>query len=262
MTTTGVVRGLFHYPVKGLSAQPLDEVELHPGRGVPFDRVYGLARHDSGFDPAAPRPMPKDRFLMLMRDERLAGLATHLDPLTSELTIAVQGHDVLSADLAAEDGRADVNRFFARMFDLDDDHSPRIVCAEPHRFTDVSVVSPPLMNAISVLNLASVADLGARIGRTVHPARFRANVWIDGWPPFSELDLVGREITIGAARARVTLRTRRCAATEVDPERARRDVPVPRALVEHYGHADMGVYVEVDRAGRVRPGDAATTPGR
>jgi uncharacterized protein YcbX len=49
--------------------------------------------------------------------------------------------------------------------------------------------------------------------------------------------------------------TGRCAATEVDPTTARRDVPVVRLLHENYGHENMGVFAEVLSAGTLAPGD-------
>jgi len=256
--TNGTITSLVHYPVKGLSGQSLPEVMLSPRQGFPFDRMFGFARAGSGFDPLAPAPMPKDRFLMLMRDERLAGLASHLDPVSRVLVLKVQGHSVLQADLFTAEGCAETDAFFDRMFDLVPDKMPRFVHAAPHRFTDVSVVSTDLMNAVSLINLDSIADLEARTGAAIAPERFRANITFQGWPPFSELALVGQEITIGTARARVTLRTRRCAATEVNPVTARRDLPIPRLLHQHYGHSDMGIYAELMTGAVVRPGDSVS----
>jgi uncharacterized protein len=253
--TTGQITALKHYPVKGLSGQALAQVTLSPGIGFPHDRMFGFARAGSGFDTAAPAPMPKDRFLMLMRDERLAGLTSHFDPKTWRLDLTVQGHSVHSADLSSPEGRATTEAFFARMFDLAPNKAPRFVHAAPHRFTDVSVVSPGLMNAVSLINLDSVADLEARTGAQINPDRFRANICFAGWPAFSELAQEGREITIGAALARVTLRTRRCAATEVNPVTARRDLPIPRLIHQHYGHSDMGIYAELLTGAVIRPGD-------
>lgn len=256
--TRGKITSLVHYPVKGLTGQVLPEVTLSPGQGFPHDRMFGFARAGSGFDPAAPAPMPKDRFLMLMRDERLAGLASDFDPVSRILTLNVQGREAHSADLSTPEGCAATEAFFARMFDLPADKMPRFVHAAPHRFTDVSVVSTDLMNAVSLINLDSIAELEAKTGSTIAPERFRANIYFSGWPAFSELALEGREITIGTARARVTLRTRRCAATEVNPVTARRDLPIPRRLHQHYGHSDMGIYAELVTGAVIRPGDSVS----
>jgi uncharacterized protein YcbX len=50
--------------------------------------------------------------------------------------------------------------------------------------------------------------------------------------------------------------TGRCAATEVNPGTAQRDLKVPMLLRKHYGHIDMGFYVVVQSPGTLRIGDA------
>ena len=83
------------------------------------------------------------------------------------------------------------------------------------------------------------------MGRSLDQRRFRANIYVDHLPAWSELGLVGKEIDIGGASFRVARRTRRCPATNVNPETAERDADVPKALSSHFGHADLGVYLEV-----------------
>jgi uncharacterized protein YcbX len=51
----------------------------------------------------------------------------------------------------------------------------------------------------------------------------------------------------------------RCAATNVDPETAARDLNIPHTLMRSYGHADCGVYAEVVNDGSVTVGDAIRT---
>lgn len=252
----GPITALYRYPIKGLSGEKLECVNLKAGAGFPGDRMFGFLRHGSGFNPQEPQPLSKDKFLMLMKDERLAGLETRFDPDSWTLSIHVQGNLAHSADLSRPDGVLATEAFFARMFDLTEKEMPRFVHAEPHRFTDVSVVSPGLMNAVSLINLDSLRDFEARTGHTISPLRFRANIYFEGWPPFGELDLEGREIRIGNARAVITLRTRRCAATEVNPATARRDLPVPRLLKQHYGHSDLGVYAELLTDASIVPGSS------
>jgi uncharacterized protein len=251
---SGRVTDLFHYPIKGLSAQRLKRVELIPGEGFPFDRVFGLARHDSAYDPSHFKPLPKTQFIVLVREERLAELQTCFDPKTRRLEIRRAGNPALDEDLSTGAGIARTIDFFATMFDLGPEQRPIFADAGPNRFTDVSVVSREMMNAVSLINLASVRDLASRIGQELHPLRFRANIYFDGLPPFSELDLLDREITIGSVRLKVMMRTRRCAATEVNPETARRDIPVPPLLLQHLGHANMGVYAEVLNGGEIENG--------
>jgi uncharacterized protein YcbX len=111
------------------------------------------------------------------------------------------------------------------------------------------------MNWISLLNLASVRDLARRAGiDRIDPRRFRANELLDGLPPWSELDLVDREFTVGGVRLRGVLRTVRCAAVEVDPGTGRRDLPVLRLLKRHRGDEVMGLYAEVLSGGVLEVG--------
>lgn len=252
----GTIRHLYHYPIKGLSAQPISAVDLRMGEGFPFDRIFGFARYDSGFDATSPQPLPKDRFIVLVKEERLAGLRTSFDPRTRWLDIKVCGHRVFEGNLSTKEGIETAVSFFSTMFDLKNGMRPIFAHAGLHRFTDVSVVSKEMMNAVSLINLESVREFERKIERKVDPMRFRANIYFDGWQPFSELDLLDREFSIGEFRLKVVMRTRRCAATEVNPETAKRDLPVPQLIMCHFGHPDMGVYAEVLKGGSIRPGDA------
>jgi uncharacterized protein YcbX len=251
----GTVRQLFHYPVKGLSAQALPSVALQAGEGFPHDRIFGFARHDSGFDPADPQPMPKSRFFVLAQVASLAGLQSHLDTDTLQLQIRRDGTTVFEDTLATADGRDRAVAFLAHFLELQPDQQPVFAQGQGNRFTDVSVVSREMMNAVSLINLDSVRDFSQRTGREVDHRRFRANLYFDGWPAFSELARIGHTLSIGTVRLRICKETKRCPATEVNPDTADRDLRVPRLLLDHYGHPNMGVYAEVLSAGVIRTGD-------
>ncbi|WP_194907766.1 MOSC domain-containing protein [Quadrisphaera sp. INWT6] len=255
------VDGLFVYPVKGLTPQPLDDVLLEPGRAFPSDRVLALARPDGPYAPGLDHGISKRSFYVLVAEARLAGLDTHLDPATQVLTADVRGHRVLTADLSREAGREDALSFFARVLDLPDGVRPVLARDAGRRFTDCAPDSDRAMEFVSVINLASVADLARRVGAEVDPLRFRGNVHLAGLPAWEELGLVGREFTLGGVRLRGMAVTERCAATEVRPGSPVRDLPVPRLLVEHYGHAYMGVYAEVVDGGRLARGDVLERGG-
>ena len=107
-----------------------------------------------------------------------------------------------------------------------------------------------------IINLTSVAALEDIVDATVNPLRFRGNVYVTGWPAWSELDLVGKEVSIGAhARFKVVKRIVRCAATNVDPLTGIRDLNIPKALMRAFGHSDCGIYAEVTAAGEIATGN-------
>jgi hypothetical protein len=47
----------------------------------------------------------------------------------------------------------------------------------------------------------------------------------------------------------------RCAATNVNPETAERDLNLPLALQKGFGHPNMGIYARVASAGPIAVGD-------
>ena len=100
------------------------------------------------------------------------------------------------------------------------------------------------------------------IGQPVHPLRFRANLYVSGWPAWQEFELLGQTLAIGETRLKVVKRIVRCAATNVDPETAARDLNIPSAIMRRLGHNECGVYAEVTAAGAIAIGDeiAIETP--
>jgi uncharacterized protein YcbX len=247
------VAALYRYPVKGLSAEPLPSAILSPGKTVPGDRSYAIENGPTGFDPAAPRYFPKSRFLMLMRDERLAAFRSRYDDTSRTLTIAVNGEEAVRADLGTEAGRNAVERFFAANFTQELKGPPKLLAGNGHSFSDVA------RKVVSIINLDSVAAIETMVGQPVHPLRFRANLYVRGWPAWSELDLLERTLAIGDIRLKVVKRIVRCTATNVDPETAARDLDIPNTLMRTLGHRDCGIYAEVASGGTVRIDDKIET---
>jgi hypothetical protein len=275
------IQSIYRYPVKGLTPEPLARAALAPGQTIPGDRLYAIENGPSGFDPAAPSYLSKTHFLMLMKNERLASLRTAFDQDSHTLTITshsphwgeggVRGADLSAGtpspqpsplrgegvrtseptrgDLRTTEGRAAIERFFAAYCADELRGPPKILHANGHSFSDVA------RKVVSIINLASVAAVEDMVGIPVNPLRFRGNLYVEGWPACSELDLVGRELKIGGARLKVVKRIVRCAATNVDPDTGARDLTIPQTLLRHLDHADCGIYAEVIDGGEIAVGD-------
>ena len=243
------IEAIYRYPVKGLSPEPLTRTRLNFGQTLPYDRHYAVENGPSGFDPAAPRYFPKQRFLMLMRNARLAELRTSFDDATHMLIIRRGNRIVVQGDLRAPEDCSAIEAFLAAHCADELRGPPKILHAEGHSFSDVS------KKVVSIINLASVRAIEDAAGAPVHPLRFRGNLHIDGWQPWQEFDLLGRTIAVASARLKIVKRIVRCAATEVDPNTGIRDLAVPRILMDRFGHADCGVYAVVVGAGPIAIGD-------
>jgi len=251
----GIVAGLFRHPVKGFTPEPLQTAQLSVGGRFPCDRIFAVENGPSGYDPQAPAFIPKQKFTVLMSLPRVALARTRWDEAAGVLEAQAPGHRSFSGRLADEEGREAFARWLADLLGEEARGPLRVVEAvEGHRFTDHP------RGHVSIVNLASVRDLESRMGVQIDPLRFRANLYVDGWPAWAENDWEGRKLMLGWAEAEVFKPIVRCAATHVNPETAERDADIVKGLYDAYGHMNCGIYVHVTRAGQVALGDACTAP--
>jgi hypothetical protein len=255
------ITGIYRYPVKGLSGESMDRVALMPGECLPHDRRFAIALGSTLFDPQRPEWLSKIHFIMLMRDEKLAQLQTRFDAASGVLTIAENGRVLLREPMTETEGCALVAEFFADFLGDAVDGPLHVVEAPGHAFADARRKPNATTDKyVSLINHASIAALEAAMEVPVDPIRFRANVYFDGASAWSEHDWIGCEITLGAARLRVISPITRCAATQVNPVTAKRDLDIVAALGRAFGQTNMGVYAEVVAGGEIALGDALLDP--
>lgn len=259
---TSTIAAIYRYPVKGLSAEPLDRVTLAPGGCLPHDRRFAIALPSTRFDPENPEWLSKTHFVMLMRDAALAHLHTSFDPEAGVLTIADETGPPLRARITEPEGARQAADFVAEFLGDSIARPLRIVESPGHAFADTRrKPNATTEKYVSLINRASIAALEEAVEAPVDPLRFRANVYFDGAPAWDELDWIGRDIALGGARLRVLASITRCAATEVNPETAERDLDTLAALRRHFGHNLMGIYAEVTEGGPIAVGDALALRG-
>lgn len=250
----GRIAALYRHPVKGFTPETLETATLEARAAFPGDRLYAVENGPSGFDPTAPAFLSKMRFAVLASIPALAGARTRYDAASGVLNVEAEGCAPCSADLTAEAGRAAFARWLEGFLGPEDRRGALRVLQGPgaHRFMDDAA------GAVSLINLASLRDLEARLGRPVDPLRFRANVHVEGWAPWAELALAsGSELRLGEATLSLVKPIVRCAATHVDPKTGERDIELVPALHAHYRQPVCGVYLQVAWGGTVRVGDAA-----
>ena len=244
------VETLYRYPVKGLTAEALEETTLKAGECIQDDRRFALAQGDAPFDESAPGFLPKRHFGCLMVNERLALVSAVYDSHSGKLLLRIPGGETLMADTGTPAGRTAIAAALTAYMGEEARGQPRFVTAPGHAFTD------DRQKGVTLINLASIAALEKATGQKLDPLRFRANIYFSGLPAWAEFDWVGKEVLVGGARLAIYKRTMRCPATQVNPATGERDVNVPKLLREHFGHADLGVHAAVLEGGKVALGDA------
>ncbi len=248
------VAALYRYPVKGLSPEALEAVDVAPAQGFPDDRRFAVALGTTAYDQTEPVWMPKSAFFQLARHERLAMLDSRYDSSTGMLTLARGGKTIAQGKATDPQGRAIVGEFLAAFLDSSQGR-PRLVEGPGIGLADCGEA------LVSIIGEASIGDLARIVGKPVERLRFRANIYVEGMRAWEELGWIGREIAIGPVRLQVVDRIGRCAATNVDPATAERDMNLPNALQRALGHADMGVYAKVIGGGRIAVGDTLRSDG-
>jgi len=249
---SGRLASVYRHSVKGFTPERLAKVRLEAGGWFPCDRLYAVEDGPSGFDPAAPGWVPKQKFTVLAKIAEVARARTAYDEASSVLTASADGRAAFKGALDEEAGREAFAAWLTDFLGEEASGPLKVVQAPGHRFTDHP------QGHVSIVNLASVRELEARIGRPVDPLRFRANLYVDGWPAWIENEAAeGAKVRIGGAEATLFKPIVRCVATHVDPATGERDMDVVKALFDHFGHLHCGIYVHVTKGGALAEGDAA-----
>ncbi len=251
------VAALYRYPVKGLSPEPIARTSLSIGECVPQDRRFAVALPSTQFDARRPEWLPKTHFVMLMRNAALARLRTQFDESSGRFTIECDGQLLLSEQITEPAGSKRVGTFLTAFLNGAVEGPLRIVEAPGHAFADARwKPNATTGKYVSLINRASIDALAAMVGKEVDPLRFRANIYFEGVPAWAELGWMGADIAAGSVRLRVVSKITRCAATEVNPRTAERDLDVLISLRHGFGHNLMGVYAEVLAGGEIAVGDS------
>ena len=249
---TGTVQSIWRHPLKGFTPEALTQVVLTAGAHFPFDRLYAVEDGPSGFNPARPAHISKQKFTVLAKIPAIARIRTRFDEAGGLLDARCEGHAPIQVNLAEQEGRDALARWLTAVLG-DEVTGPLRVLPAPDKYRFMDDAG----GFVSLVNLNSVRELEHRIGRPVDPRRFRANLYVDGWPAWIENDPSRRSVKLGSAVCEVFKPIVRCAATHVDPDAGERDLDLVPALYDHFGHTCCGVYVKVTGGGRVMIGEAA-----
>jgi len=248
---SAVLSCLYRFPVKGLSAQGLPAVTLTPGQGVPEDRRFAL------FHSAVPAEIdrhgwhPENQFLTLARHQRLAQLDTDYEAESATLTIRRHGRVVARGRIDTPIGRSLIEQFLAAFMAGTIPGPPRLVEVGGIRFGEQQPYQ-----GVTVVSRSTIRDLERVARRSLDPVRFRANLVLDGLPPWQGLKWLGRELTVGAARLRLEAMVEPPAAANVNPASGEHDVNLMQMMEQAYGHRQCVAQARVVAGGLVSVGDA------
>jgi len=230
----GEVQALFRYPVKSMGGERLEAVDLG-WHGLVGDRRLAFRRIDDrgGFPWLSAGKLPE---LILFTPQR-RGPSDGGDLPTHIRTPEGDEQELFSQELASDVGRR--HRSPVEMMHL-----------RNGIFDDAP---------ISSITTATVEEIGRVAEQRPDVRRFRPNILISSLQsrPFEEDQWVGGVPSFGegseAPAISITLRDERCAMVNFDPDSARSDSEVLKAIVRERDNK-AGVYGAVIRRGRLAVG--------
>ncbi len=219
------------FPVKAAGGQSLTSLDLGPG-GVAGDRAWAV------YDEAGKLATGKHsrRFRRMDQVFRLAASRSG----DQTLLVLPDGTELLAGEPPTD---AALSTHFGEPVVL------RREGAVPHQ--DAA--------AVSLVGTATLAELGRHDGdgSPVDPRHVRANLVVETDQPYAEESWVGRVVTVGGVRLRVTEPTTRCRMVGVAQVGLAARPGLLKAVADHHDLV-AGVYAEVLAPGRVALGDAVT----
>lgn len=256
MTPPVVLRGINVHPVKSTALRPVDRA-LITVRGLLGDREWMVV--DDAGEMVTAREVP-ELFLVVADTPMTGGPA--------DVPLRLSAPDLPPLELGAPDspGRAaavfgrpvnvsaagpEADAWLAKAVGRDGLHLVRQAPRDDERTTlqDGS--------AMSVASMASMARLNSWMGLELPVSRFRANLVVEGdLEPFAEDRWSW--VCVGEAVLRVERPISRCVMTTVDAgtlERAKEPIRTLARYRRWNGRTWFGVYLSVERPGRVAVGD-------
>ena len=250
------VKYIVRYPIKGLNGEFMDTANLYSGSTISGDRKYAFAKFENDISEKSLSYMKKTNFLALVKEEKLSLLEPQINFKTQFLKLIYKNKEIFNGFLNNSNDIKKLNLCLANFLNINLKKKPRLVTDKSdvkndnrHSFSDIPD------KALSFINLNTVNDFEVKIKKEVNYNRFRGNVIFLGTKAWEEFNWLGKIITIGDVKFEIFRKTKRCAATNVNPKTGLRDLNIPNQLQKIYGHYDLGVYGRVLNRGIIKTND-------
>lgn len=236
------VTGLWRHPIKSHGREALTSVRLEAGATMPWDRTWAVAHDASDVDGSAWAHCRN--FTIGSKAPGLMAIDARLDDATGTVTLT---HPDLPDLIIDPDKDGDALIAWSRPLQPENRaQSARVIRVPGRGMTDTDFPS------VSIGNMASHRAVEHKLGQGLSEKRWRANIWLDGLPPWDEGDWIGKTVRIGSAEIAVREPVVRCLATTANPETGQRDADTLSVLNEA---REFCVYGEVVTSGEIALGD-------
>ncbi|QYX56725.1 MOSC domain-containing protein [Roseovarius sp. SCSIO 43702] len=245
MTTGAQINALWRHPIKGHGREELSSITLAAGQTMPWDRRWAVTHEGAKTDGSEWAPCAN--FSRGAKVPALMAISSVSDETAGTVTLSHPDRPDLTFD-PDTDARAFLD-WVRPLMPEDRAQSTGLVRAPDRGMTDTDFPS------ISLINMASNADLAMHLGESLSPLRWRGNILFEGALPWDEEKWIGQTLAIGDARLQVREPIVRCLATAANPDTGERDRDTLGGLDRLRGRQEFGIYAEVTQGGTISVGD-------
>ena len=244
------IKNLYFSPVKSLSFNNVDTLEIIKNIGIKNDRIFAFTNNLNFKDIELIKNDPLKReiykFLSLKKYPELNQYNFLLED--NFLILEFENKIILKTD-------------------IDNQHEVKILCSKLEdilpNINNINLLKDSMNpffdtmpnKSISLINLNSIKDFENLSNHQVEHERFRGNIYVEDLDKWEERKLVGKVLSINDIKFKVIKEIPRCSATNIKPKTSDINLNIPLNLKKIYNHINLGIYLDPLNDGKINKGD-------
>ncbi len=244
------IKNLYFSPVKSLSFNNVDTLEIIKNIGIKNDRIFAFSNNLNIKDIELIKNNPLKR-------EIYKFLSLKKYPELNEYNFLLENNFLI---LEFE------NKIILKT-DINNQHEVKILCSKLEdmlpNINNINLLKDSMNpffdtmpnKSISLINLNSIKDFEKLSNYQVEHERFRGNIYVEDLDKWEERKLVGKVLSINDIKFKVIKEIPRCSATNIKPKTSDINLNIPFNLKKIYNHINLGIYLDPLNDGKINKRD-------
>ena len=244
------IKNLYFSPVKSLSFNNVDTLEIIKNIGIKNDRIFAFTNNLNFKDIELIKNNPLKReiynFLSLKKYPELNQYNFLLED--NFLILKFENKTILKTDI---DNQYEVKILCSKLENI----LPKINNINLLKDSTNPFFDTMPNKSISLINLNSIKDFENISNHKIEYERFRGNIYVEDLDKWEERKLVGKVLSINDIKFKVIKEIPRCSATNIKPKSSDINLNIPFNLKKIYNHINLGIYLDPLNDGKINKGD-------
>ena len=244
------IKNLYFSPVKSLSFNNVDNLEIIKNIGIKNDRIFAFTNNLNLKDIELIKNNPLKR-------EIYKFLSLKKYPELNQYNFLLEDNFLI----------LEFENKITLKTDIDNQHEVKILCSKLEdilpNINNINLLKDSMNpffdtmpnKSISLINLNSIKDFENLSNHQVEHERFRGNIYVEDLDKWEERKLVGKVLSINDSKFKVIKEIPRCSATNIKPKTSDINLNIPFNLKKIYNHINLGIYLDPLNDGKINKGD-------